>query len=142
MTLRFYDSIADECIKFAVIIARSKCKWVFCKHRERDTLKLPGGHREPGESIEAAAERELREETGALDFFVEPVCVYSVTGKNRVNSSGEETFGMLYTAEITKFGELNSEIEHIVLTDELPQSWTYPEIQPGLIAEARRRGAV
>lgn len=49
---------------------------------------------------------------------------------------------MLYTAEITKFGELNSEIEHIVLTDELPQSWTYPEIQPGLIAEARRRGAV
>ena len=59
-----------------------------------------------------------------------------------MNSSGEETFGMLYTAEITKFGELDSEIEHIVLTDELPQSWTYPEIQPGLIAEARRRGAV
>lgn len=142
MEVRFYDSVENGRIKFAVIIARSDGKWVFCKHRERNTLELPGGHRESGESIEVTAERELREETGALDFSIEPVCVYSVTGKNRVNSSGEETFGMLYTAEITKFGELDSEIEHIGLTDELPQSWTYPEIQPGLIAEAQRRGVV
>lgn len=142
MEVRFYDSIENERMKFAVVIARSGGKWVFCKHRERDTLELPGGHREPGESIDEAAERELREETGALDFCFKPVRIYSVTGKNRVNSSGEETFGMLYTADITEFGELSSEIEHIVLTEELPQSWTYPEIQPRLIAEAQRRGAI
>ena len=142
MEVRFYDSIENERMKFAVVIARSGGKWVFCKHRERDTVELPGGHREPGESTDEAAERELREETGALDFSIKPVCIYSVTGKNRVNSSGEETFGMLYTAEITKFGELSSEIEHIVLTEELPQNWTYPEIQPRLIAEAQRRGAI
>ena len=51
----------------------------------------------------------------------------------------DDEFRMIFV-EVTE--ELDSEIEHIVLTDELPQSWTYPEIQPGLIAEARRRGAV
>lgn len=35
--------------------------------------------------------RELREETGAVDFDLSPACVYSVTEKNRVNETGEET---------------------------------------------------
>ena len=68
--------------------------------------------------------------------------MYSVTGRNRVNSSGSETFGVLYFAEITSFGELKSEIAEIVLLEELPERWTYPEIQPALIAEAKRRGAI
>ena len=38
------------------------------------------------------------------------------------------------TADITEFsGELHSEIEEIVLMDELPKNWTYPLIQPKLI---------
>ena len=68
--------------------------------------------------------------------------MYSVTGRNRVNSTGAETFGVLYCAEITSFGELKSEIAEIVLLEELPERWTYPEIQPALIAEAKRRGAI
>jgi len=35
------------------------------------------------------------EETGASRFNIEPVCIYSVTGKNRVNEEGHETFGKL-----------------------------------------------
>ena len=65
-----------------------------------------------------------------------------MTGRNRVNSKGAETFGVLYFAEITSFGELKSEIAEIVLLEELPERWTYPEIQPALIAEAKRRGAI
>lgn len=139
--VRFYDTAEDRLLRFAVILARADGKWVFCKHRERDTWELPGGHREAGESILAAARRELAEETGALDFTIKPVCAYSVTGPTRVNAGGEETFGMLYSAEVHSFApELHSEMERILLTDALPAAWTYPDIQPLLLREAARRG--
>lgn len=140
MKVKFYDKVDDDLLKFAVIISKSNGKWVFCKHRDRDTYEVPGGHREAGELIEDAARRELKEETGALEFSVIPICVYSVTGKNRVNDTGEETYGMLYFADITEFEEeLHSEMEKVVLMDELPDEWTYPLIQPLLIAEYDRR---
>ena len=142
MRVKFYNFADDEKLKFAVIIARSGGQWIFCRHRQRSTLEIPGGHREPGETIAQTADRELREETGAEEFTLKRVCVYSVTGRNRVNSTGSESFGMLYCAEITRFGELNSEIAEIVRLDDLPERWTYPEIQPALIREAQRRGAL
>lgn len=123
----------------AWLIARGD-KWVFCKHKERDTYEIPGGHRESGESIIEAAKRELWEETGAVGFEIEPVCVYSVTGQNNINQTGEESFGLLCFARITEFsGRLEHEIEKVVLTDELPDNWTYPLIQPLLIKEFERR---
>ena len=140
MKVKFYDKVADELLKFAVIISKHDGKWVFCKHKERDTYEVPGGHREDGESILNTAKRELNEETGALDFSLDPVCVYSVTGKNRVNETGEETYGMLYFADIFSFDStLNSEMESVKLFDELPTEWTYPLIQPLLIEEYLRR---
>lgn len=39
--VKFYESVDDSLLKFAVIIAKSGGKWVFCKHRERDTYELP-----------------------------------------------------------------------------------------------------
>ena len=139
MKVSFYDSIDDGLLKFAVIISKYNRKWVFCKHRERNTYEIPGGHRETGEKIDETAKRELIEETGAIDFIINPVCVYSVTGKNRVNENGEETFGMLYYAEIRSFSKkLNSEIKYIKLFDELPTEWTYPLIQPLFIQEFKR----
>lgn len=133
--VRFYETAEDSLVKFAVILARSKGKWVFCKHRERVTLEVPGGRREPGETVDEAAARELREETGAKVFTIKPVCVYSVLRDDR-----EESFGGLYAAEIDSFEEIHSEIEKIVLLDEPPKdNWTYQEIQPELFKEAVRR---
>ena len=106
---------------------------VLVRHRERDTYEIPGGHRDAGESIEETAARELQEETGAMAFTLKPVSVYSVTGKNRVNDTGEETYGMLFYAEITSFGRMESEIEKIEFFDRLPEALTYPEIQPILV---------
>ena len=143
MKVRFYKHIEDRLLKFAVIVATSGGKWVFCRHKDRNTLECPGGHRERREHILDTAKRELKEETGAIDFHIEPVCAYSVTGRNRVNQSGEETFGMLYTADIKELeGELHNEIERIVITEKYPENWTYPLIQPQLMEEAIKRKLV
>lgn len=140
INVKFYETAEDSLLEFAVIIAKSGGKWVICKHKERDTFEVPGGHREPGEDILRTAERELQEETGALAFDLRPLCVYSVTGKTRVNETGRESFGLLCFAEITEFsGRLESEMERVYLTDELPTDWTYPLIQPKLVEEYLRR---
>ena len=140
--VNFYEQVADERLKFAVIIAKTDGKWVFCKHKERDTYEVPGGHREIGETILDAAKRELYEETGAIDFSIKPVCVYSVKGKTKVNEhKDDESYGMLFVADIFAFEEdLHSEIEKILITEQLVENWTYPLIQPKLIDEAKRRG--
>ncbi len=137
--VNFYDSVPDDLLKFAVILARADGKWVFCKHRARDTYEVPGGHREPGETILETARRELYEETGAIEFEIRPICVYGVR-KEGGSGQGQESFGMLYFAEIRSFEkELHSEIEKILLSRDLVENWTYPEIQPKLLAEAKKR---
>lgn len=139
--VKFYDNVEDSLLKFAVIIAEYDGKYIFCKHKERDTYEIAGGHREAGEAIADTAKRELYEETGAIDFEIKPICVYSVTAPDNFN--GCETFGMLFYAEIKSLEpELHSEIEKIIITEELPDRWTYPLIQPKLWAEAQRRGFI
>lgn len=136
MEVRFYSEAEDNLLKYAVVISKHKGKWVYCKHRERDTFEIPGGHREQGEDILSAAKRELEEETGAKEYVISPVCVYSVYRK----SEDTETFGMLFFAEIESFfGELHSEIESIHLFEEIPNELTYPQIQPYLFKEYLRR---
>ena len=107
----------------------------------RDTYEVPGGHRESGEDILATAKRELLEETGATDFTIKPICAYSVKGQTNVMENiNDETFGMLFFAEVFSFQEIHSEIEKNLITDNLVENWTYPLIQPQLIEEAKNRG--
>ena len=87
----------------------------FRKPIEQVIWEIPAGKLEIGENPKDCAIRELKEETGAVDFNIKPVCVYSVKGKTRVNeNAAKESFGMLYAAEIFSFEEIHSEIEKIV----------------------------
>jgi len=51
LEVNLYDKINDKDLKYAVIMARYNNKWIFCKHRERETHEIPGGYREYNENI-------------------------------------------------------------------------------------------
>lgn len=147
MRVKYYaiSSVDDANIRFAVIASRSQGKWVLCKHKERDTWEMPGGHREYGkdgvtfrETAIAAAQRELKEETGALSYRIRPVCVYSVVREE--DGKENESLGLLAFAEIQEFGTIESEIEKIEFFDAMPDRgrMTYPDIQPFLHEKVRR----
>lgn len=131
----FYEQTADELLHFAVIAAKYQGQWVLCKHKERSTWEFPGGHREAGETIEAAAVRELYEETGAVEYRMATVTVYSVIDEEQSAETRTESLGMLFYAEISRFASLPSEfeMEKIECFETPPDNWTYPEIQPMLL---------
>jgi 8-oxo-dGTP diphosphatase len=119
--------VADEKLDYAVIASCYYGKNLFVRHHERTTWEMPGGRREPGETIEETACRELVEETGAVSFDVVPVCEYSVT------LNGCSTYGRLFFSRIEKLGELPAmEIAEVKHFEDTPGSWTYPLIQPEL----------
>ena len=118
--------IDDSRICYVTCAARYQGKWVYARHKNRDTWDMPGGHREEGETLQDAMKRELWEETGALQAEIYPVCAYMV--------SGSEKCGMLFFADILKLGELPAEFEmdELQFLDRLPDEQTYPEIYPHL----------
>lgn len=124
MEIIFYNKNTVDKKKYSVIIPLYEGKLVLVKHENRDTLELPGGHIEKGETAEMAAKRELYEESGATSFELTYLCDYSV------EKNGDLNYGSVFTAVINKFGDLpNFEMEDKFLVEEIPTNLTYPEIQ-------------
>ncbi|MCM1217782.1 MAG: NUDIX domain-containing protein [Lachnospiraceae bacterium] len=59
--------------KFVVVLSRYNGKILLSRHKERTTWETQGGHIEPGETPLEAAKRELYEESGALEYKIEPL---------------------------------------------------------------------
>lgn len=135
LNINFYklNSVDNNNLKFAVIMARYRGKWVFVRHKERETWEIPGGRKEPGENISDTASRELVEETGAKDFSIVPVSIYSVdNGEN-------ESFGQLFYSEVNILEKvLDHEIGEVKLYDRMPEDLTYPLIQPYLFRKVEK----
>ena len=125
-----HDAVDDHSIQFVVAAARYQDQWLFCRHKERTTWEMPGGRREPGESVSEAMERELWEETGSLNADVKPAFAYSVT------KDGVTTYGMLFYAQIHTLGPLPEafEIGETCLRNNLPELLTWQAIQPELFS--------
>lgn len=116
----FYDlGYADfDRLTRVVCVAKYKDKWVFCKHKKRDSWELAGGHIEDGETWQDALKREMFEETGAVKMDFKQVALYSIS-----------SFGILCYVDIKEIGEIPEEfeIEKIGLFDEIPDNLTYPD---------------
>lgn len=132
--VNFYEPSFDPQAKltYSVIAARHKDLWLFVRHHKRDTWEIAGGHIEDGETPDAAAGRELMEETGALDFTIDCVATYSVT------INGVTDYGRLFLAEVLSIGPVPdmSEIADVTMLSQLPANLTHPEIQPHLFRKA------
>jgi 8-oxo-dGTP diphosphatase len=126
--VRFFDPFFTPDIKltYSVIAAKYGDKWLFVRHHKRDTWEIPGGHIENDESADQAAERELMEETGAIDFKLDCVATYSVL------KNGETGYGRLYFAQIVRLRTVPdiSEIAEVKMMGSMPENLTHPDIQP------------
>lgn len=143
MTLEFtadITSVPDDFYKYAIIVSRCQGQWVFVRHKDRPTFEIPAGHREPGEKIEDTADRELREETGATEFNLWPVCAFRIPQYDDLGERIDTVASLLCYAEISCLGPLASDIEiaEVILADSLPENLTYPEIQPRLFEHVVR----
>ena len=121
--------------RYVVIFSEYNGKLLLSRHRERATFETQGGHIEPGESPQAAAARELWEESGAEDFSMEPLFDYwaedSVSGAS----------GVVFYARIKKLASLPPwEMAGVKGFSSLPELLTYPEITPVLFQAVREKG--
>ena len=132
-----YDWDENGRNKYVVVFSRYKGKLLFSRHQERDTWETQGGHIEPGESAEAAARRELWEESGAEKFAIEPVCRYYAW---EAGDKEGGSWGAVFFADIQKLGALpESEMAQVQEFDSLPEGITYPGITPFIFERVRER---
>ena len=122
--------------KFVVILSHMNGKYLLSRHKDRVTWETQGGHIEAGETQLEAAKRELWEESGAVEYTIEPLCDYWAS-----DDIGWAT-GVVFRAEITKLQDIpeGSEMAEVKLFETLPEEFTYTCISTVLFAHEKELG--
>ena len=115
---------------YVVILSRMDGQFLLSRHKQRTTWEFQGGHIEPGETPLQAAKRELFEESGAVDFGIEPLCDYWAGSED----GGSGACGVVFAAQIWKLGPLpESEMAETKRFGTLPENLTYPAITAAIM---------
>lgn len=134
--VEIYDQgkVDEQQMTYVIIASRyNTSSWIFVRHRDRNTWELPAGHIEPGETAMEAAQRELFEESGAIDYKITALFDYSAW------HNGKQGYGRVYFAEVETLGKLPEfEIAEITMQQTLPEELTYNKIQTSIFEEVKR----
>ncbi len=115
--------------KYVVVLSFHRGRILLSRHKKRNTWETQGGHIEAGETSEAAARRELYEESGAQVYTLQPIFDYLVMDESDGSCAG----GQVFYAEVERLSNLpDSEMAEIGFFDMLPEELTYPQITPVL----------
>ena len=121
MDCRTFELGSLKIYKYVVVLSEYEGKLLLSRHKKRVTWETQGGHIEPGETPEAAARRELFEESGAAEFELKTLCDYWAGDEQ----AGYGANGMVFTADIRRLGPLpESEMAEVRTFDILPENLT------------------
>ena len=119
MRCKTYEINTLKNYKYVVILSESHGKIILSRHKERTTWETP---------LEAA-KRELFEESGAVDFDIEPICDYRAWDEDTLHGAN----GVVFHAVIRRFSDIpESEMAEQKAFASLPDNLTYPAITPVL----------
>lgn len=129
MITRIYPVGELKTYKYVVILSQYRDKILLSRHKDRTTWETQGGHIEEGESPLDAAKRELFEESGAIDYYIVPLCDY----RAGADEESQGANGMVFRAVIHQLDSIpESEMAEVKTFDILPDNLTYPAITPVL----------
>ena len=119
--------------KFVVVLSHMDGKYLLSRHKARTTWETQGGHIEPRETPLEAAKRELWEESGAIEYTIEPLFDYWA------GDDDDWATGVVFRAQIEELEAIpqDSEMAEVRLFRDLPDALTYAYISTELFAREK-----